>query len=69
MKLFTGGANPALASKIAEYMGVSLGDIDITRFPDGEIFVKVTENIRGKDVFVVQPICTEPNEYLWNCSL
>jgi ribose-phosphate pyrophosphokinase len=64
MKLFTGGANPELAGKIAEYMGASLGDIDITRFPDGEIFVKVKENIRGKDVFVVQPICTKPNEYL-----
>ena len=64
MKLFTGGANPGLAGKIAEYMGASLGDLDITRFPDGETFVKVKENIRGKDVFVVQPICTKPNEYL-----
>jgi len=64
MKLFTGSANPELATKIASYMGIPLGDIDIERFPDGEIFVKVKENIRGKDVFVVQPICTEPNEML-----
>ena len=64
MKLFTGNASPELAMKIAEYMGVPLGEIDITHFPDGEIFVKVRENIRGKDVFVVQPTCNPPNENL-----
>ncbi len=64
MKLFTGNANPALSEKIAKYIGAPLGDIDITRFPDGEIFVKVKENIRGKDVFVVQSTCHSPNENL-----
>ncbi len=64
MKLFTGNASPELAMKIAEYMGVPLGEIDINHFPDGEIFVKVRENIRGKDVFVVQPTCNPPNENL-----
>ncbi|MBT7066697.1 MAG: ribose-phosphate pyrophosphokinase-like domain-containing protein, partial [Verrucomicrobia bacterium] len=54
MKLFTGSSNPALAEKIANYIGAPLGEIDITRFPDGEIFAKVKENIRGKDVFVLQ---------------
>jgi len=64
MKLFTGNANPALSEKIAKYIGAPLGEIDITRFPDGEIFVKVKENIRGKDVFVVQSTCHSPNENL-----
>ncbi len=64
MKLFTGNASPELAGKIADYMGVPLGEIDIKRFPDGEIFVKVIDNIRGKDVFVVQPTCVPPNENL-----
>jgi ribose-phosphate pyrophosphokinase len=62
MKLFTGNASPELAEKIAAYMGVQLGEIDIKRFPDGEVFVKVIDNIRGKDVFVVQPTCNPPNE-------
>jgi len=64
MKLFTGNANPALAQKIATYVGAPLGEIDIRRFPDGEVFVKVRENIRGKDVFVVQSTCKPPNENL-----
>ncbi|MBT3193387.1 MAG: ribose-phosphate pyrophosphokinase [Verrucomicrobia bacterium] len=64
MKLFTGSSNPALAEKIANYIGAPLGEIDITRFPDGEIFAKVKENIRGKDVFVLQSTCNPPNEHL-----
>jgi ribose-phosphate pyrophosphokinase len=64
MKVFTGNAHPQLAEKIAEYIGAPLGKIDITRFPDGEIFAKICENIRGKDVFVVQPLCHQPNEML-----
>ncbi len=64
MKVFTGNANPELAQRIADYLGVPLGRIEIGRFPDGEIFVKVLENVRGKDVFVVQPICSPPNENL-----
>jgi len=64
MKLFTGNSNLALSEKIAKYIGAPLGEIDITRFPDGEIFVKVKENIRGRDVFVVQSTCHSPNENL-----
>ena len=48
MKLFTGSANPQLAKKIAKYLKMPLGEIDITRFPDGEIFVKLKENIRDR---------------------
>ena len=64
MKVFTGNANPELAGKIAEYLDTKLGEVEITRFPDGEIFVKIRENIRGRDVFIVQPICSPPNENL-----
>ncbi|OGV74476.1 MAG: ribose-phosphate pyrophosphokinase [Lentisphaerae bacterium RIFOXYA12_FULL_60_10] len=64
MRIFTGNANPALANKIASYLGTTLGDIEIRRFPDGEIFVKIRENIRGQDVFVIQPTCSPPNENL-----
>lgn len=64
MKIFTGSANPALAERIASYVGVELGQVDIRRFPEGETHVKYLENVRGKDVFIVQPICSPPNENL-----
>jgi ribose-phosphate pyrophosphokinase len=64
MKLFTGTANVDLSKKISEYIKQPLGELEITRFPDKEIFVKVSENIRGKDVFVVQPTCSPANENL-----
>lgn len=53
-----------LAGRIAEYLGVNLGLVEISRFPDGEIKVQFHENIRGKDVFIVQSICSPPNENL-----
>jgi ribose-phosphate pyrophosphokinase len=64
MKVFSGTGHRALALRIAEYVGTPLGKIDIRRFPDGEIFVKIDDNIRGKDVFVVQSLCYPPNENL-----
>jgi len=64
MKIFSGNANPELAAKIVASLGMELGDVQIERFPDGEIFVKIKENIRGKDVFIIQPICKPPNEHL-----
>ena len=64
MRIFTGNANPDLARKMAEILKTDLGEIEISRFPDGEVHVKIKENIRGKDVFVVQPICSPPNENL-----
>ncbi len=64
MKVFSGNAHPQLAAKIADYIGAPLGNVDIRRFPDGEIFVKICDNIRGKDVFVVQPLCHSPNEMI-----
>ncbi|QJA06746.1 ribose-phosphate pyrophosphokinase [Thermosulfurimonas marina] len=64
LKIFSGTANPELARKICEYLAVPLGLMEIKRFSDGEIFVEIKENVRGADVFVVQPTCTPVNEHL-----
>ena len=55
MKLVTGTSNRALAEKVAAYVGVDLTDCIVTRFSDGEVFVQINENIRGADLFIVQP--------------
>lgn len=57
LNVFSGTANLPLAEKIAQYLRVPLGNVEIRRFSDGEIFVKYNENIRGADVFIVQPTC------------
>lgn len=54
MRLFSGNANPKLAKEIAEYLGQPLGDITVSRFADGEVNVQVHENVRGKDVYIIQ---------------
>lgn len=64
MKILTGTAHPRLAMDIAAYLRVPLGDATVTSFPDGETFVKINENIRGKDVFIVQPTCPPTNQNL-----
>ena len=64
MKIFSGTSNRPLAGRIAAYVGLELGAVDISRFPDGETFVKIRDNIRGCDVFVVQSVCKPPNEML-----
>jgi len=64
MIVFSGTANPMLADKMMRYLGESLGAIDIRRFPDGEIHCKIRDNVRGKDVFMVQSIAGSPNEML-----
>ncbi len=64
MRIFSGSANPALAERMAVCLQTDLGAIDIRRFPDGETFVKIQDNIRGKDVFIVQSVCRQPNEML-----
>jgi ribose-phosphate pyrophosphokinase len=64
MKIFTGTANPLLAQSMADYLGIPLGKALVSRFPDGETWVKILENVRGKDVFVVQSTCYPPNENL-----
>jgi ribose-phosphate pyrophosphokinase len=62
--LFTGNANPELARDIAKYVKVRLSDVLVARFSEGEVRVKINENVRGKDVFVIQPTCPPPNENL-----
>ena len=64
MKIFTGNANPALAQEICEHMGTPLGSATVTRFPDGETFAQINENIRGCDVYVVQPTCNPANDHI-----
>jgi ribose-phosphate pyrophosphokinase len=64
LKLFTGNAHRALAEEIAACLGIPLGQAEVTRFSDGEIFVQLEENVRGADVFVVQPTCPPVNDSL-----
>ncbi len=64
MIIFSGTAHSDLAQRIASSVGQPLGAVDISRFPDGEIMVKIIDNIRGEDIFIVQPICCPPNEAL-----
>ncbi|MDR0533982.1 MAG: ribose-phosphate pyrophosphokinase [Verrucomicrobiales bacterium] len=64
LQIFTGSANKELAQAIAGFVGVRLGDATVTCFPDGESFVKFEDNIRGNDVFIVQPTCPPTNHHL-----
>ena len=62
--LFTGNANPVLAQEIATHLGVDLGQAEVGRFSDGEVTVEIQQNVRARDVFVVQPTCAPTNENL-----
>jgi ribose-phosphate pyrophosphokinase len=64
MKIFSGSAHRGLAEEICRYVGVPLGDAEVSTFPDGETFVKINENVRGRDVFIVQPTCPPTNHNL-----
>jgi ribose-phosphate pyrophosphokinase len=64
LKVFSGNAHPALAREICECLGVPLGELELRRFSDGEIYCQIMENVRGADVFVVQPTCPPSNENL-----
>ncbi|MCX7866292.1 ribose-phosphate diphosphokinase [Limisphaera sp. VF-2] len=64
MKVFSGTANEPLARAICQYIGIELGKATIRPFPDGETFVKIEENVRGQDVFVVQPTSPPTNHNL-----
>jgi ribose-phosphate pyrophosphokinase len=64
LKIFTGSAHRQLAQQICAFIGVPLGDATVTSFPDGETYVKINENIRGRDVFIVQPTCPPTNQNL-----
>jgi ribose-phosphate pyrophosphokinase len=64
LKVFSGRANPELAKRMCEYLDLPLGRLTIANFPDGEISCKIEEDVRGRDVFIVQPTCTPVNENL-----
>ena len=64
MKVFSGNANPAIAQEICNYLDMPLSDAEVKQFSDGEIFVEIGENVRGADVFVIQPTCTPVNDHL-----
>ncbi|WP_296554674.1 ribose-phosphate pyrophosphokinase [Pigmentiphaga sp.] len=62
--IFTGTANPKLAADVASHLGIPLGKMSVGRFSDGEVMVEINENVRGKDVFVLQPTCAPTNDNL-----
>ena len=62
--IFTGNANPVLASEIARHTGTTLGSANVGRFSDGEVTVEITQNVRARDVFVIQSTCAPTNENL-----
>ena len=64
MKVFSGSANRDLAQRICDKIGISLGQATISSFPDGETYVRIEENIRGRDVFIIQPTCPPTNQHL-----
>ncbi len=64
LKIFSGTANPALGEEIAGYLGMGLGQVSVSRFADGEIYVRFEENARGVDAFVIQPTSDPVNEHL-----
>lgn len=69
LMVFTGNANPALADAIAKNIGVPLGRASISKFSDGEVSVELNENVRGKDVFVIQPTCAPTNDSIMEVLL
>jgi len=64
MKLFSGSAHPSLAKEISEFLGIPIGQTRLRRFPDTEVSFQIDENIRGADVFIVQPTCNPVDENL-----
>jgi ribose-phosphate pyrophosphokinase len=64
LKVFSGSSNAALAGAVCEYLGISLGDVKIDRFPDGEKVIRVEDDVRGRDCFVVQSTCKPVDEHL-----
>ncbi len=64
LKIFSGNSNRALAEEICRTIGMPLGEATVTSFPDGETFVKINENVRGHDVFIIQSTCPPTNHHL-----
>ena len=64
LKIFAGNSNKDLAEEICRHLNIPLGKVDVSRFPDGEIKIKIEESVRGLDVFIIQSTCPPVNEYL-----
>jgi len=64
LKIFSGRANTDLSNKVCDYLGLPLGDISVGNFPDGEISCKINEDVRGRDIYLLQPTCPPVNENL-----
>ena len=64
LMIFTGNANPKLAADVASHLHISLGKVTVGRFSDGEVMCEILENVRGKDVFVLQSTCAPTNDHL-----
>src|SRR5205809_1648484 len=64
LKVFSGSAHPQLAREIAEFLGVPVGQARLRRFPDSEVSFQIDENIRGTDVFVIQPTCSPVDQHI-----
>ncbi|HAJ11383.1 MAG TPA: ribose-phosphate pyrophosphokinase, partial [Comamonadaceae bacterium] len=62
--IFTGNANPVLASEIAQHLNIQLGSANVGRFSDGEVTVEITQNVRTRHVFVIQSTCAPTNDNL-----
>jgi len=69
LMIFTGNANPKLAAEVAKHLQLQLGRATVARFSDGEVNVEILENVRGKDVFVLQPTCAPTNDNLMELML
>src|SRR5690554_3715198 len=69
LMVFSGNANPELAQKVAKHLGVPLGRANVGKFSDGEINVELNENVRGQDVFIIQPTCQPTNDHLMELML
>ena len=69
LKIFSGTSNPALAGEIASYLGTELSEIELKRFKDGEISVKIKDNVRAHDVFIIQSTCNPSNDYIMELLL
>jgi ribose-phosphate pyrophosphokinase len=67
--VFTGNANPKLAKLVVERLDIPMGEMAVGKFSDGEITVEINENVRGKDVFIIQPTCTPTNDNLMELLL
>ena len=69
LMIFTGNANPALAAQVASKLGIPLSKAFVSKFSDGETTVEINENVRGKDVFVIQSTCAPTNDNLMEIVL